>query len=432
MHRRDVRSSPLSGRSPGLLAAASLAAMLVAARPLSAFEDSNPRSAAMAEAYTAMARGTDALFWNPANLALWGNPTLSVNVVTASVDVSNNSVDRGDYNRFTGAFLGESEKQELLGSVPEDGLRFTGVGHASVLDVSYRNFALSVARGVGCATTILPRDVLDLALNGNELGERYDFGEADGEGWFVQTVSLAGASTLPVEWAETVAVGATVKYLRGFGYARVIESGGSLVTNYDGLSSDGRLVVRTASRGEGLAVDLGVAAVLDSRWTVGLKLGNLLGRIWWYSDTEEHRNSFLIDLITVKSVSEGDSIITIGESRAIESFTSDYPAFARVGAAYRWTPTCVQSFDYEQGFRNAPGLSTSPRLATGLEYTRLWWMPLRAGISVGGREGVTTAFGLAVSTGALDFDVAMANKHHLLPVSGKGLRAAVGCRVNFY
>lgn len=422
--RLRVRRWPL--RAISLLLAAAWAL------PLWAFEDSNPRSTAMAEAYTALARGTDALAWNPANLALQGNPKFSVNLFSASIDLSNNAIDRGDYNRYSGAFLGEVEKQELLGSIPESGLRFSGTGHLSLFDISYRNYAVSLVRGIGCASAVLPRDLLDLALNGNEFGRQYDFGEADGEGWVVQSISIGAAQTIPLEAVETLAVGATVKYLRGYGYGRVIESGGSLVTDDQGLYGDGRFVVRTAVGGSGLALDLGAAAVIDPRWTVGLKLGNVLGRIWWDTDTEERRNSFLADWITVVSVSEGDSITSGGESAEIASFTSDYPFYWRLGGCYRWSPTLVQTFDYEQGFRKAPGLSTTPRLATGVEYAGLWWMPLRAGLSLGGREGFLTAFGLEVSSGIVDFDVAMANKHHILPFCGKGLRAAVGCRVNFY
>ena len=94
-----------------------------------ALSDTEPRALALGQAYTALARGPEAVFWNPANLALGGEPKLKWEMLGAGLTLitENNSFSVRTYNEhFTDDThrIGTAEKEKLLGDIPKDGLRF--------------------------------------------------------------------------------------------------------------------------------------------------------------------------------------------------------------------------------------------------------------------------------------------------------------------
>jgi hypothetical protein len=53
------------------------------------------------------------------------------------------------------------------------------------------------------------------------------------------------------------------------------------------------------------------------------------------------------------------------------------------------------SGNYDQAFSSGFGISTTPRLAVGLEYRLVNWFPFRFGLAAGGRAGMSSAVGFA-------------------------------------
>ena len=127
-------------------------------------------SIGMAGSYTAVARGYDAIGFNPANLGLSNQPGTQLQLFALGSTLINNSFSMGDYEQYNGAYLSESDKREILSKIPSGGLEFTGNTAASALSFARGPIAFSAtveAAGQGS----LSRDVVDLAFFGNRIGE---------------------------------------------------------------------------------------------------------------------------------------------------------------------------------------------------------------------------------------------------------------------
>ena len=110
-------------------ARAILALAMGATAALAAVGDNSPRAIALGRSYTALARGPEAAFWNPANLALRSSPDFKWEILAAGVGLvaENNAISVKAYNdHFTDDehILTDRDKQDLLAEVPGEGLRF--------------------------------------------------------------------------------------------------------------------------------------------------------------------------------------------------------------------------------------------------------------------------------------------------------------------
>ncbi len=76
------------------------------------------------------------------------------------------------------------------------------------------------------------------------------------------------------------AVGGSIKYLRGFAYAKVKEATTTMVSNFDGLHTNGRIVIDRAFGGSGFAIDVGTDAQAGN-WSLSLVLSNFSIHIYW-------------------------------------------------------------------------------------------------------------------------------------------------------
>ena len=71
---------------------------LTASSPINAGELTSARSVAMGGALTALADGVDAAKFNPANLGLSGYQITGLELISAGINISNNSFTLSDYN----------------------------------------------------------------------------------------------------------------------------------------------------------------------------------------------------------------------------------------------------------------------------------------------------------------------------------------------
>jgi len=268
-------------------------------------------------------------------------------------------------------------------------------------------------------------------------------------------------------------VGATVKYIAGLGYGKLETPEGRLVFDEYVMHGNGEARIETAGVewnlgadeededpdfqtgkiGGGLALDLGAAAVLDSNLTVSVGLMNIIGGVTWDTDCERAVFSFRSDSLNVVSVAEdttdGDSLyVSSDTSYSIGSFRSNYPAVLNVGMAYRlnveenglfglhpspWLVNdVVVAADWRQGFSNGLGVSTTPRIALGIENKMLkGTMPLRYGLAFGGGEGVVQTIGAGLDLGAFQWDIAWKNRGHWPFTSSKGYSGAARFQLVF-
>ncbi len=384
---------------------------------------SNARSVGMAGAYTALARGVESPSWNPANLGLSGKRKYHFNLISFGVGLNNNSFTMNDYDRYNGEYLTDTDKEDILSSIPAEGLFLDAGSEVQALGFSFGTFAFT-ATGLGASDISVSKDVAELVLNGNEFGRAYDIRDSDGEAWGVSSFAFSSAFRLDVAGTEQFAVGLSVKYLRGFAYAKVIEARTSINTDIDGLNTNGRLVVDQALGGSGYSFDLGAAAQLQKGWSWSLGVSNLFNEINWSTDTERFTYEFSADSASVELIDDTDIdsvFIDSDETVDIDPFKSRLPSELRFGLGHTSDKLTV-GLDMQQGMERGAGVSTSPRFALGTEFRLIGFFPMRLGAALGGGDGFSGSAGFGLDFSVFSWDFAVLSRSGAF--GGKGLGMA--------
>ncbi|MFQ5674429.1 MAG: DUF5723 family protein [bacterium] len=390
---------------------------------------SNARSVAMGSAYTAIARAVESPSWNPANLGLSGNNVYHFNLLSLGFGISNNSFSMKHYDLYNGKYLTVEDKQDILASIPAEGLIFDFGTEVQALGVAFGPLAIT-ASGFAVSDFTLSKDVVDLILNGNEFKRSYNIGDTDGEAWGVSSVGLSLAFPLSRGPSHEFAVGATVKYLHGLAYGKVREATTTIKSDFDGLHTAGRVVIDRALGGNGFSIDAG-AATRTGNWTLSAGVANLSNYINWKNDTKRFTYQFQADSVTVESVADTDIdsvFIDSDETVDIDPFTTKLPTELRVGLA-RTTKRFTFGLDFTKAFRRAPGVSSKPKYSLGTELRPIHFLPLRAGVSFGGNRGFITSAGFALDFSIFSWDFAVASPGGFS--SSKGLAFAYNWMFRF-
>ncbi len=389
---------------------------------------SNARSVAMGGAYTALARGVESPSWNPANLALSGENKYHFNLVSLGFDLSNNSFNKSQYDLYNGKYLTSEDKRSILANMPAEGLRFDLATEVQALGLAFGPLALN-ASGFAVSDLTLSKEIVDLVLNGNEFNRVYNIGDTGGEGWAASSFGVSLGLAIIKNADFEFAVGGSVKYLRGFAYAKVKEATTTMSSNFDGIQTQGRVVIDRAFGGSGFAIDAGVAA-RKGNWSLSLGLSNFSNYITWNQETKSFIYEFSADSVSVERIADSDIdsiFIDSAETVAIEPFTTKLPAELRFGFA-RATKRFTFGVDFRKAFKQAPGVSTKPRFALGTEFRLIHFLPLRSGVSFGGKQGFTPSAGFAFDFSLFSWDFAVASPGGF---SGKGLAFAYNWMFRF-
>ena len=440
-------------------------AMTVSSSSVDALTDTEPRAMALGQAYTALARGPEAVFWNPANLALSGGPRFKWELLGVGITLvpENNSFSVQTYNdNFTDPTheIKGSVKDDLLADVPSDGLRFNldVVPFASLGIPINGGVAFPLPGGISSALTTsaavglegeMPKDMFELMLFGNEFDRQYDIAKWDGSGWALGGLNWAGAKPwMPAQLQPHLSeftVGVTLKLLGGY-HAEITRSDGGFISRIQGTDLEA-FAITQGGGGIGFGLDLGVAGVTkDRKTTFSVGMLNLLDTINWgiqsrqdsvFAKASSLRVTRFIDpdQRSIEDVLENEDIDGDGDKDFHkqlneESFSRSLPAMMRIGAAHQPTSRLTVVGNYDQAFSSGFGISSTPRISAGAEYRLVPWFPTRFGLSVGGR-GSSTGVGFAFGPFSLFhmqlelFDWAFTTRGGFLPGIAKGTAVSV-------
>jgi hypothetical protein len=379
----------------------------------------DPRGFAMGGTDAALARGADAVVWNPALLGLPDAPALSVRIFQAGVRADNNSFDLDQYRRFNGADWADAQKAEILGSVPLDGLRLQAHAGGGA-GVSFGRFGF-YADGVGAGDGRFARDGVDFALYGDALDRWYDVGGTGGQ-VFASARAVFGAA-LPLSKGPTgsSAVGLQVAFERGIRWEEVSTLQATFRAAQDTAEVLGEFLLREGTRGTGFGVSVGYAHEVPSGTRLSFAVRDLLNRTSW---TGTDRRYHLRGTHGLNGSEDYDSLFASTEDPAVAaSFTTHRAPVATVGlerAAGRATVAVV----LEKGLGDSPGVSRELRTAVGLELHPLNVVGMRGGISLGGGQGTWVSGGIGGHVGPWRFDLAVASRG--LSYGSRGIGVAVG------
>lgn len=370
---------------------------------------SNARSMSMAGAYTALAAGVESPIWNPANLGLRNKNAYTINLLSVGVSLNNNGFTYDQYLKYNGSYLNEEDKQDILDSIPETGLTGEVDAELQALGFSFGTFAI-IFSGFEFSDLNVSKDAAELFLYGNQFGRNYDFRDSRADGSGFASVAVSKGFRLKMASMHEFAVGVTGRYIHGIANGRLRELSGSLTTDIDGLHGSGKLVFESSLGGDGFGLDFGVAARPTRAWTLSMSVANVYSNINWKTDAKRHEFGFTADSVTVQKIGEAgfDSVFVDSDSTyEIEGFSSHLPRQLRFGIA-RTGRNFTFAVNLTQGFEESVSSTKSPRVSVGAELRIIPLLPLRTGVALGGKRGLTTSAGFGLDFGLLVWDFALA------------------------
>ncbi len=416
-----------------LLAPASLAAQL---------PDPATRALGMGGAYTAVARGYEAVRWNPALLAAGGRPGLSIGLPHVTMEVGSNTYGFGDFRRYANRTLSDQDKQNLLNQIAQDDsvLTVRTIGGVTPFAVQIGPFGFA-AGTTGDVDFSLGRDAVELAFFGNAArsaaGQFFTAAGSNARGWAATTLAGSYAHRFRIPLGR-LSVGATYKHITGHFIARALETssnfqvnpqfqvnaaGHAIFTNYSdsyNASGLGDILGGEGNAGGGFGFDVGgVLELAGRRLTLSAVIVNALGSMSWDADrlryeravygVTQNADGSVTDDQTTTTLTTPQQIEADATARALRDdllANSDFSRYVRGGVTFRLAGF---TFAGDGLLRLTDGLDRVPatQLAGGAEYVLLGFLPLRAGLSTDFKNvGMSAGSGLRLFGVNLDASIA--------------------------
>jgi hypothetical protein len=322
-----------------LLSAATLAAGAVPAARANAQESSSARAAGMAGAYQAIATGSEAVRWNPANLGLAGRPSWSLSL--PRLNLAGTVLGPGVFDvkdiLDKGNDLTDQDRQAFLGDVPAAGFELSGGASIPWISLSMGPFAAEASTTVIAGGSV-GKELIDLMLYARQYGDvdherlaDYRVGNTVLRDAAFSTIALSYGHSL-IELPFPVSVGVTARYVKGHDLqrGRIFEPQVDLVAQELSLSA---LSIRSTG-GTGYGVDVGVSARPLPALTVGLSVQNLVQKMDWDENLELRGDVFSSTEIADMSVEDMYDRL---ESRPFDANAAPLQAYALANDIYEQT-----------------------------------------------------------------------------------------------
>ncbi len=338
--------------------------------------------------------GPDALVVNPAQLAAPERPGFACRILNLGAGVENNCLSFSQYNRYTGAYLDSAAKADILHTVPSEGFGFNGYLQAGAAEFGYGNLAASVrtVRRVGLR---LPKDLIDLALQGNVLGRTYVADNA----WASDEVYWRGGVGVGTGLGRHLMLGVAAHRLQGIYFREVSDARVSLLTTPAALVGAGTMAFREARGGAGWAADLGAACRVGS-YHLALSVLDLSDGIVWTEGIRQGIYSLDLDTCTVYELGSGGRAWYGYSPNGSGYFTTRLPVRLNLVAGHRFTD------------RMNVGIVALTRLAGATDNDgwavvgmyELWpktWLPLATRLGFDSESGTIAGFDAGLLVGRL-------------------------------
>ena len=373
----------------------SLALSCTGAIPLAAQLPSASTSAlGLADNYTALASGFNAVAWNPAMLGMPDKPRFSMSILPMRGSAGIGPITLADVAGHQSSFLDDAVKQEWLARIVENGgQQGAASGDITYLGMSIGSFGFQLSTMSHVVANLSP-DAAELVLFGNAervTGEEFELGNSSVQGMVTSTAAVSFAQTLPVRFLVPVleqhlSVGVTVKYT--VGNALVMGRNlGSVVSGTDGGIDVAFPIIQSADaasasaidRGRGLGIDVG-AAWRGGPLSISASVRNLYNSFAWDTTDFVYRPGRVqFDGTTGEAQFDMEAYANAPAELkdAVRSFT--YARQIIVGAAWRANGRFLISGDVRHHVGD--GLAVGPRshLGVATEVRPFSFLPLRAG-----------------------------------------------------
>ena len=387
-----------------------------------------PLELSTAGASLALSHGVEAVFANPAHLGLQDETGVEWRLVSVGGGVHSNAFSLNDYRRYNGATFTTDDKDAILAKVPGEGWAFSGEGSVSALALRVGSWGFAV-QGLGTGRGRVDRDAVELALYGNAVQPAWKFDNSLAEGLGTAVASLSYGRAIAHTAGGPISVGVTASYVRGLYLVRSGEMSADLLTSTDGLTGQAYGEVITATGGNGMAVGIGAAWEPSAQWLVSFTCDNLYHNVRWTRDVERTEYRLTFENVTVDNFE--DSLWQSDETKEeLGRFSQGLPPRLRAGAAWDLGST---RFGVEGSVwtRERFGTSTTPQFSAACEHTLLRFLPVRAGVSVGGASDWGVGAGTGLHLGGFHWDFGFRVDRGLWIGSAPGVSAASAIDVTF-
>ena len=420
----------------GLLAPALLTAQL---------PDPSTRALAMAGAYGSLARGYEAVTWNPSMLAALGRPNFSIGLPHLNFEFGSNVYGFSDFRKYANAYLSDADKQTLLDKIkpPDSTLSLRSIVGVAPFGLSVGPFGLAVGTA-GEVDLGVGKDAVQLALFGNASrtgpGQFFTARGSSGRGWGATTTAVSYAMPFPMLVGH-LSVGVTAKYTIGHFLASAGDLGTRIGANpsyqatvagqaiYTDYAKDCGSISVTGSGscggkvGSGFGVDLGGTLQLaHDDITLSAVLVNALGSMSWSADRLAYERTVQettqdasgeVTTVTTDStrLTTSAAIAADPQARALRDSLLSHANFARLarfGVALKRGPLTVGG---TLQIRLASGLDQqySQVVSGGAEYRVLGVLPLRVGAAWNLAGVLTLSGGFGLQLFGVNLDAAIAS-----------------------
>lgn len=398
---------------------------------LSAGNESSPRATGMGQAQTAVVLPQDAFAWNPAALGFAvKQKNLQLSILHTGARVANNLFSVGEYNHYNGKRLTSKDQKNILGMFGGDKyFQWNANADSRLVGAQYKNAALDVSLQTAGYVN-LPKKMLDILWSDSA----YRFGSenvrASGTGdasVLLRTDLSYGYSmkklvrTYLRNYVQDISIGLTAGYLHGY-YNHSVKSLRAFIADSSNLVSDGRYHFLESQGGNGFALNIGMMAKINDKWSGGIFVRNLIGFMTWTNKTRSRSGEY--DLNAKGFFQIRDKLDSRDTSHATGSYTTKLPTTLSVGCGYQINEKILLAGDIETFIADAPGRVT-PRVAVGAEIRQWTNIYLRGGISAGGdNRGFSLSSGAKFIIRRWSVDIALAHLEGL--VTGRRFAFALG------
>lgn len=420
-----------------------LAGLLAPALLFAQLPDPSTRALGMGGAYTSLARGYEAVAWNPAMLAAFGRPGFTIGLPHLNVEFGSNSYGFSDVRKYANSYLSATDKQTLLDKITGSTLTIRSLVGAEPIGLSIGPFALMVG-AAGQVEAGVAKDAVRLALEGNapQGGSLSTFTAAGSNARAWAATTAAGSFALPFRIPlGRLSVGVTYKYVIGnfLGNASDLgtqvafnplfsatEAGEAIYTNYDsgcGSFSPFKTGMCGGQAGKGYGVDLGGALQLGHGGiTLSAVVVNALGSMTWDASRLYYSRTLRADSQTTSGsvVTAEDSTVNLKSTAAIAAdpqasqlrsallANADFARVLRIGFALHRGALTVAA-DGQLRLKEGLDQQSSQLLAVGAEYRLLGVLPLRVGAASDFAGATTLSAGTGLQLLGINLDVSAAN-----------------------
>jgi hypothetical protein len=357
-------------------------------------------------AYTARAQGYNAVYWNPANLAMPGNPGFSLSIGAVDGNAGLKPLDYTSLSKYFGKTVPREVREQWLTDIEQQGAeRGELFGAVTGLGLSLGRIGLQVTSKSVSQLDVAP-GAMEALLFGNA-GRDSTFHSLPLDGSRMRSSAFSTAAVsygmpLGIIPLANFSIGFTGKFIKGHGVMVARDAGSAIDSLPDWLFPT--VITEDATRqdltgaGSGFGLDLGAAWTLPG-FRFGVSFQNVLNTFRWDTTTMELREATgylnYVGNDATKGVPQAYNLAPADLREEVAAMR--FKPVIAAGIAMDWIPTLTLSADMRQ--QVAGGIEAGPEslLGAGAEWRIIPFIPLRGGVQMmTGGVGISGGVGLRI------------------------------------